>query len=55
MILAGRIDLEPVQMDVKTTFFHGELNKRFFMDQSKEFLPKSYELKVFDSNDPFKD
>ena len=55
MVLAGRIDLEPVQMDVKKTFFHEELDKRIFMDQPKEFLSKSYELKVFDSNDPFKD
>jgi len=40
------MNLELLQMDVKTTFFHGELDELIFMEQPNDFAPKSHERKV---------
>ena len=47
MALVVRMNLELVQMDVKTTSFHGELEEVTFMDQPEGFVSKSYERKVY--------
>ena len=38
--LAATFDLEVEQMDVKTTFLHGDLNEEIYMKQPEGFLVK---------------
>ena len=38
--LAVVFDLEVEQMDVKTTFLHGDLNEEIYMKQPEDFLVK---------------
>ena len=46
LALIAHMNLELLQMDVKTTFFHGELDELIFMEQPNDFAPKSHERKV---------
>jgi hypothetical protein len=38
--LATSLNLEVEQMDVKTTFLHGDLEEKIYMEQPKWFLVK---------------
>ena len=40
------MDLELHQMDVKTTFFNGELEEEIYMEQPVNFVSKGHERKV---------
>ena len=40
------MDLKLIKMDVKTSFFHGELDKMIFMSQPEGFLSKCHESKA---------
>ena len=44
--LATSLDLEIEQMDVKTAFLHGDLDKEIYMEQSKGFTVKEKEDSV---------
>ena len=47
--LAASLDLGIEQMDVKTAFFHGDLDKEIYMEQPKGFTIKGkedYECKL---------
>ena len=41
--LVSNLDLEIEQMDVKTTFLHGDLDKEIYMEQTKGFIVKRKE------------
>ncbi|GLU05736.1 hypothetical protein SLE2022_228170 [Rubroshorea leprosula] len=41
--LAARLDLEVEQMDVKTTFLHGDLDEEIYMEQPESFKVKGKE------------
>ena len=41
--LAASLDLEVEQMDVKTVFLHGDLDKKIYMEQPESFQVKSKE------------
>ena len=43
LVLKARVDLEFVHMDVKTTFFHKQLDKVIFIDQPEGFVSKGHE------------
>ena len=45
--LATTFDLEVEQMDVKTTFLHGDLNEEIYMKQPKGFLVKGKKELVY--------
>ena len=38
LTLAASLDLEVEQMDVKTTFFHGDLEEEIYMEQPEGFV-----------------
>ena len=40
LALVTRDDMESYQMDVKTTFLHGDLHKEIYMQQPKGFVDK---------------
>ena len=44
--IAARMDLEIEQLDVKTTFLHGELNKEIYMQHPEGFVEKGKEKLV---------
>ena len=46
LAIVARLDLELHQIDVKTTFLNGELNKEIYMEQSVGFIVKGQEKKV---------
>ena len=41
--LTASLDLEIEQMDVKTVFLHGDLDKKIYMEQPKGFIIKGKE------------
>ena len=41
--LAASLDLEIEQMDIKTTFLHGDLDKEIYMEQPEGFIVKGKE------------
>ncbi|KAK0598279.1 hypothetical protein LWI29_033246 [Acer saccharum] len=41
--LAASLDLEIEQMDVKTAFLHGDLDKKIYMEQPEGFMVKGKE------------
>ena len=41
--LATSLDLEIEQMDVKTAFLHGDLDKKIYMEQLEGFIEKGKE------------
>ena len=43
LALVARMDLELAQMDVKTTFLHGDLHEEIYMQQPKGFESKGRE------------
>ena len=43
LALATREDMELVQMDVKTTFLHGDLHEDIYMQQPEGFVEKGRE------------
>ncbi|PHT96761.1 putative calcium-transporting ATPase 7, plasma membrane-type [Capsicum chinense] len=45
IVLAAVYDLEMYQMDVKTTFLNGELEKKIYMEQPKDFVVPGKENK----------
>ncbi|KAL9255256.1 Retrovirus-related Pol polyprotein from transposon TNT 1-94-like protein [Drosera capensis] len=45
--LAARHDLEVEQMDVKTTFLHGDLKEELYMEQPEGFVVKGKESYVY--------
>ncbi|GJX69857.1 putative RNA-directed DNA polymerase [Tanacetum coccineum] len=49
--LAASLDLEVEQMDVKTTFLHGDLDKEIYMEQPKGFQVKGKEGYKFGDDD----
>ena len=42
----AKLDLELVQMDIKTAFLHGELDEEIFIDQPQGFESEKYGDKV---------
>ena len=40
LALVASLDLELEQLDVKTTFLHGDLDEEIYMDQPKGFIQK---------------
>ena len=44
--LVARMDREVIQVDVKTTFLHGELGTVIFIDQLEGFVSKGHKCKV---------
>ena len=46
LAIVACLDLELHQIDVKTTFLNGELNKEIYMEQSVGFVVKGQEKKV---------
>jgi len=44
--LAASLDLEIEQLDVETTFFHGDLEEEIYMDQPQSFKVKGNEHMV---------
>src|SRR3954468_3838474 len=46
LAFVAKQDSELVQMDVKTAFLHGELEKEIYMDQAEGFRSKGQESKV---------
>lgn len=45
--LAASYDLEIQQMDVKTTFLHGDLEEAIYMSQPEHYIVKAKESLVF--------
>jgi len=46
LAIVAHIDLKLYQMDVRTVFLNGELNKEIYMDQPLGFKTKGYERKI---------
>ena len=46
LALVAHMDLKLVQMEVKTAFLHGELNKVILLDQSEGLVSKNHERKL---------
>src|SRR5438270_549399 len=46
LAIVAKLDLELVQMDIKTAFLHGELDEEIFMDQPEGFRSEGQESKV---------
>lgn len=46
LTILGYLGLELYQMDIKATFLNRELDKEIYMQQSKDFMVKSWEWKV---------
>ena len=46
LALVTRMDLELVQMNVKTAFLHGELDEVISMDELEGFMSEDHERKV---------
>src|SRR4051812_32867244 len=46
LAVVKKLDLELVQIDVKTAFLHGELDEEIFMGQPKEYVSEGHESKV---------
>jgi hypothetical protein len=53
--LAATFDLEVEQMDVKTTFLHGDLDEEIYMKQPKGFTVKGKKALVCKLNNSFYD
>jgi len=47
LVLVAHLDLELIQMDVKTAFLNGGLEEEIYMDQTLGFLSKGQENKIF--------
>jgi hypothetical protein len=46
LTLAASLDLELEQLDVKTTFLHGDFNEEIYMEQPEGFF-QNYNKKIF--------
>jgi len=46
LALVAHLDLELIQMDMKTTFLNGSLEEEIYMDQPLGFVSKGQEDKV---------
>ena len=46
LVIVVQFDLELEQMNVKTTFLHGELEEKMYMKQSEGYIPEDKENKV---------